>query len=143
MLPRRSESVTVSNYDAGHEVVKAGTQGSNVYIIQKGTVKVHDFLTPSPDFKPHTLTPPSYFGDRSASSKTSMRGATVTALTDLELVIVPNSYHDSSDVRAVFGSLKVVEGWSTKLINELYDSGEEKVRALRRRTPRMGDGGRA
>ena len=39
-----SEETTIARYEKGHEIVKKGTKGMNVYVIHEGTVEVSDFL---------------------------------------------------------------------------------------------------
>ncbi|GMH56910.1 hypothetical protein TrLO_g11298 [Triparma laevis f. longispina] len=119
-----SEETTIARYEKGHEIVKKGTKGFNVYVIHEGTVEVGDFLDNSAgQFEKHQLKVPAYFGDRSKANN-NIRSATVTALTPVDLIILPDMFHDRNDVRVVFASLSIINGWQREYVSKLYDQSE-------------------
>ena len=80
-------------------------------------------LTHSLQFEKHILKPTAYFGDRSKANN-NIRGATVTALTPVDLIILPDMFHDRNDVRVVYASLSIVNGWQREYVSKLYDQSE-------------------
>lgn len=70
------ETVELTTYGEGDEIIRKGTEGNVFYIVKEGSVKVDDV---GEKFQSHTLGPGDYFGERALMTN-EPRAATVTAL---------------------------------------------------------------
>jgi CRP/FNR family cyclic AMP-dependent transcriptional regulator len=99
LVARRAEDVTV---DAGRVLVSEGSTGSEFFVILSGTAKVS-----RRGRKVATLGPGAAFGELALLDK-APRNATVTAETDMELVVLGQ--------REFGGLLDEVPGFARKLL---------------------------
>ena len=71
-------------YKAGEIIIKQGTEGNCLYIIQKGSVEVIE-ETPTVDIKVAELKKKDFFGEMSLFEK-EVRSCTVKALSDVKVL---------------------------------------------------------
>jgi CRP-like cAMP-binding protein len=82
VLTRFTKALTPVYWKAGQRIVQKGEEGSVFYIIQSGSVKVHDIGLGDSQVDDVTLGPGQYFGERALLTG-EPRAANVTAISDV------------------------------------------------------------
>jgi protein kinase A len=95
ILSRFTKSLTPVHWKAGQRIVQKGEEGSVFYIIQSGSVKVHDIGLGDSLFDDLILGPGQYFGERALLTG-EPRAANVTALDDVTTMAMDRTTFEAS-----------------------------------------------
>ena len=95
VLSRFTKSLTPVHWKAGQRIVQKGEEGSVFYIIQSGSVKVHDIGLGDSAFDDLTLGPGQYFGERALLTG-EPRAANVTAVDDVVTMAMDRTTFEAS-----------------------------------------------
>ena len=95
ILSRFTKSLTPVHWKAGQTIVQKGEEGNVFYIIQSGSVKVHDIGLGDSLFDDLVLGPGQYFGERALLTG-EPRAASVTAIDDVTTMAMDRTTFESS-----------------------------------------------
>lgn len=113
LLQRIATGLTTVHFREGDEIVRKGDVGEIFYIIEEGSVKVHDIGIGDSESAEHVLKDGDSFGERALLTG-EPRAASVTALTDITTLVMDRATFERSigelrellDLKARMQSLK-------------------------------------
>lgn len=94
-LSRFANSLTAVHWKAGARIVEKGEPGSIFYIVQEGSVKIHDIGLGDSTFEDQMLGPGDWFGERALLTG-EPRAANVTAITDVTTMAMDRETFEDS-----------------------------------------------
>ena len=106
-LSKVAKAMRVQMFNPGTAIIKEGESGSRFYIINDGTVKVTKAMDDGTDKELALLKENQFFGER-ALIKNEKRGASVTAVTAVELLVLEQKWFQQLLLPSAAGNIEEI-----------------------------------
>lgn len=136
-LERLAESAVTKKFKAGETIIREGEYGEEMFILTKGTVKITKYITlhkseeDAPDMEKDLITLHAedhpYFGEMALLEREE-RSATVTALTDVELLSISADKFDEIAKQDYESAYKIVLHIAKTLSSRLRKTDKDVVK---------------
>lgn len=136
-LEKLAEAAVTKKFKSGDTIIREGDYGEEMFILTKGTVKITKYITlrkteeDAPDMEKDLITLKAddnpYFGEMALLERDE-RTATVTAVTDVELLSIPADKFDEIAKQDYESAYKIVLHIAKTLSSRLRKTNKDVVK---------------